>query len=228
MTATFTGFRLGLLRLRARRVLVAGVLAWIFVTIAALLERRSAPVGAVDRALAGATFGIAIPLVALLSMELVCASRRLDAATEVAGHWGANRRQLALGLLLSASLISVASAVLLGASTVLLTRSLSDPDLLRDILATSWIGGLAGVAYTGGFGLGSVIGRTGGGRFGVLALDWLIGASASAVALPFPRGPLKVLLLSATAGSVPAPYAVGLLAVFALACSLLACVRCPP
>ena len=63
-----------------------------------------------------------------------------------------------------------------------------------DLATSVWIGALAGGSYAWFFGFGTSLGRRGGGSFVVLVLDWFLGVSSSAVAVPWPRAHLRNLL----------------------------------
>jgi hypothetical protein len=228
MSALRAGLELCLLRLCRRSALFVLAIAWLFVILAAALERRAALAGAADRALTGATFGIALPCVVLLALEFSCSGQRLDGATDLLARFGANRRVVILGFVLGAAAVSTAAGAVLGTSAVLVTRPFSDPDLLGDVCATSWIGALAGTTYGGWLALGSAFGRAGRGRFWVLAVDWLVGSSGTPLGLPFPRGHVAHLLGQAASPSLPLFAAVVVLAASGLLCGLVAAWRFPP
>lgn len=228
MSSLGLGARLCVARLRSRRFAVGGALAAFAIAFGALLERSTAEVGAADRALSGAAFGIVLPLAALFTVDLVCDGGRLDTAVELLARAGANRRAAGLGVLGVAALALALVGLFTGTLTILLARSFSDPDLLRDLLATSWIGALSGAAYAAWFVLGSAVGRGPRGRFWALALDWLLGSLAGPVAEPFPRAHVRGLLTAPPPPGFSIALAALLLVGCALAYSLLSVGRCPP
>jgi hypothetical protein len=222
------GSEIGVYALKARRVHVAAALALGFIFLCSLLERHAELGGASDRALSRSTFGIALPVFACFFWHELCSGRRLEAPLSVLGQAGFNRRALALGVLGVSALFLTLTSLALGVATVLLTRSLSDPALGADLMATAWISGLAGFAYSGWFALGSTFARRGAGRVWFLALDWLAGATASFSYLPCPRGHLLHLLGAVSDMRLPLVTSAGMLLALGLACTLLVSWRCPP
>ena len=172
-------------------VLLAGTLA--LALLMALLE-RAAGSGAVDRSLTGVCFGGALPLAIYFLARHLCRGEGLTGSLWALAKHGADRRVLALAL---CSVLVAAGGLfgaILGTGTVLATRGLADAALLRDLWASASVGTLAGAAYACALTLASTFGARGGGRTAFLLLDWVLGASASAVALPFPRAHVLNLL----------------------------------
>lgn len=181
------------LRLRDASMLAALVIFVLFAVVVALLERQHGA-GAADRSLTGAAFGIALPLAAWGVVRRATHASRLDRSfAELARH-GADRRLLALGQLTATALACLMLGMLLGAVTVVAARGLADPATPADAWTSASIGAMAGAAYACWFTLGASFGRNGGGRTAFLMLDWALGASASALALPLPRGHILNLL----------------------------------
>ncbi|HMJ10007.1 MAG TPA: hypothetical protein VK524_01315 [Polyangiaceae bacterium] len=228
MLALRLGLRLAARRFQSPRALIAGLLTLGVVLLCAWAERRTGLVGAPDRALSRVTFGAALPLFACFVLHLACSTRRLEEAVSVLALMGLNRRSATLGLLGGGALLCTLMGAVLGDATVLVARPLTDPALAGDVLATTWIGALAGLGYAGWFALGSTFGRDGRGRLWFLLVDWLFGVSSAAVLLPSPRACVSGLL-----GVVPGPgtslmLCAALLGGLALACSLLATWRSAP
>lgn len=198
--------------------------AALFVACASLLEKEIAPEAAVDRALTGPVFGWTIPLLAYAAVARVANYRRLDDAVRDLARHGADRRAtVAWFVLMTAARVAVVGA-LVSALAVLLGSS-DPPALVRtDMLTSAWIGAVGGAAYTGWFSLGSLWGKTGGGRLFALAVDWVLGGAASAVAVPWPRAHLRSLLGGDLVAGLPAwqsSVTLGLLAVlYFFACVL--------
>lgn len=194
MSSLAAGARIAALRLWRRASLVALLLAIGLVVVAALLERHSAALDAADHTLVGAVFGVAVPVLGYLVVECSTDSRRLDASLDELARHGANRRTAVLGLLGVCAALLAAAAAALAVIGVTVARGLSDAGLSRDLLASAWIGAVAGIAYAAWFALGSRFGRHGGGRFWALCLDWVLGSTTTFVAVPWPRGHIRNLL----------------------------------
>ena len=184
-----TGRRFG------RPALMGGLLlALAFAALVAVLERRVGGSGAADRSLTGAAFGLVLPLAAWASIRNACRRRRLDEVfSELAQH-GADRRLLALGQAAASIVLCLAIGVLVGTLTVLSARGLHDPAMWHDVWASASVGALAGAAYACWFSFGASFGQRGGGRTAFLLLDWVLGSSASLLALPLPRAHILNLL----------------------------------
>lgn len=227
MRQRWLGPALGMLRLKSPGSVLALGLAEAFVIAAAYFERQSTSVGAADRALSGATFGVALPVLSLLALERVCDSQRVDHSLEVLARFGVSRRNLALGLLLSVGAVLAGVGAALGISSVIAARSFSDPDLWQDMLATGRIGLVGGAAYAGWFGLASMVGRGGAMRFGAFLLDWALGQWRISGSLPCPRSQIRNLL-GAPPFEAGSPWlSVAILLALWLACSLLVAWRRP-
>lgn len=193
MRSFLGGARLCVERLRGAGSITAAVAAVLLVVATALLERRAGP-GAADRALQGAAFGLVLPLLTYAAMERAMRQRRCDAAAlELARH-GADRRLCVLGLLAAAAAISAAAGGVIGLLAVAGARASADRAFAGDLVAAGWIGALGGAAYAAWFGLGSLLGRRGGGRLLALGLDWVLGAGVGVAALPWPRAHVRNLL----------------------------------
>jgi len=194
MTALVGGARLGATRLLHGRALVAPAVAGLFVVVAAALERVVAPSQAADHALAGATFGLALPLLAFVTLDRATGRARLDAAVWEVARYGGDRRQGAAGLIGVSALFLGLCGAALAALAVIVTRSSGDATLARDLLASAWVGLLGGLCYGCWFALGSGFGAAGRGRTVALLLDWVLGSGSTALAALWPRGHLRNLL----------------------------------
>ena len=184
--------------------------------VAALLERRVSAARAADHALTGATFGLALPLLAYFTVACATGRARLDAALGELGRHGVHRRLGAAGLAGTTAALLAPTGALLACTAVLFTRGLSDPRLLSDLSTSAWLGVLGAICYAAWFALGSLFGAAGGGRTFVLLLDWVLGSGVTALAMPCPRGHLRNLLGAEPVMQMPqwsALLAVGLLTV---------------
>ena len=194
MRALLLGLRLALARLLWRFAFVAVMTSASFVAVAGLLERRASPWRAADNTLIGAVFGVALPLLCYAAASRACAGGLLGRAVEALARFGSNRRASAAGLLAASCGAASLFGVIVAVIGVTVARGADDPALLGDALTSAWIGALGGACYAAAFGLGSLLGRDGRGRFVVLVADWLLGSASSFAALPFPRGHLRNLL----------------------------------
>jgi hypothetical protein len=202
-------------------------IALLAVIAGALLERLSGSRLATDRALTGVTLGLVLPLWAYGVVARALGGTRLDRAFSELARYGACRRRAAFGaLLVLVALLAVAGA-LVAALAVIVTRAPADPVLVRDLATSTWIGALGGASYAAWFVLGSSFGRNGGGRSWALIIDWVLGAGASAMALPWPRGHLENLLGGEPVLGMPQWSATIALVVLGLVYSLLAIYRSP-
>lgn len=188
------GIQLGAERLREPGTVGACLLAFAFELGVALLERAHGSVGATDRALSGGAFGLALPLLCYFLVTRACGSSSLREAVMPLARHGLSQRQLALGLAVPAALAAAAFAAISGVAVVLLTRGLADAPWLRDAATSLWIGAVSGMAYVAAFVGASAFGRHGRGRIWLLAADFLLGASSSFLALPWPKGHVRNLL----------------------------------
>ena len=173
-------------------ILVAGAVAAVMTT--AMWERAHASGIAVDRTLTGAAFGLALPLLAYSVVARATGGRRLDESVlELARH-GVDRRHAILGLLAAANLLLAAVGGMVAGLAVVLAGGFGASGFVQDLFTSTWLGVVGATLYTWFFGLGSTWGKAGGGRLALLLLDYFLGASTSAMALPWPRGHLRNLL----------------------------------
>lgn len=188
------GLDLARARLDQRSTRVTLGLALAFELGVALLERAAGRVGAVDRALTGGAFGVALPLVCYFLVGQITGGTSLREALVPLSRHGLDRLRLSLGLAQPAALIAAAFAATSSLLVVLVTRGLGDPQLLPDAFTSLWIGLVAAVAYTAAFVGASAYGRRGQGRSWLLAADFLLGAGDSFLAFPWPKGHVRNLL----------------------------------
>lgn len=191
MNAYTLGARLGWTRLRTREAWLSFAAAVVVVTLIALFERMTERAYAVDRALTGVVFGLAVPLYCFALSELATDRNTLFDAVAALSRHGLSRPALARGLFTSTLVLSALGGLVLGVLAVLLTRGPLDPHFGRELVAVSWIGALAGASYTGLFAFGSTFRR---GRLWLLFADWWLGAGTGFFALPWPRGHVRNLL----------------------------------
>jgi hypothetical protein len=223
LTALALGARSAAARLARVGSGVAFAVAIASVALVAFVERRALPLAAADRALTGVALGVVLPLLGYGTVARALDGRRLDQALASLARHGGNRRQAALGVVLVVTPLLAIAGALLAALAVIVTRAPADPLLLSDLRTSSWVGALAGTAYAAWFVLGSTVGRAGGGRIWALVADWVLGAGATAAALPWPRAHVRNLLGAAPVLGMPewsASLALGALTVIYVALAL--------
>jgi hypothetical protein len=207
-------------------------IALVLAALVAATEHRTGSRGAATRALEGGTFGVLLPVIALIIVRVGCGGRRLEDALAPFARLGASRRPLALGLVLGAAAAAAVVGALLGAITPLVAHDPSVGSIGADALASAWIGALAGAAYAPLLALGSTFGARGGGAFVLFFLDLSVGASTTVAALPFPRSHALNLLggvpPSLFESSVTQGQSVLSLVAIAVAATALAVQRCAP
>lgn len=169
-------------RLAEHRAWVALLLAAAGSAVAAAVERSEASLGAADRALSGAGFGLALPLLAYALCDAALDRGRLSAALRPLARHGANLTLAALGVLTTLCALLGLAGAFVAAVTVFWARGFGDAALARDALSSMWVGALGGVAYAACFTLASSLGKRGGGRKWLLVLDLFVGASSGFLA----------------------------------------------
>jgi hypothetical protein len=181
-------------RLRGAALPLVLALSGCVVYALAVLERRTSGSGAADSALEGPVFGLALPILAYLLIERACDAQRLDRSVDTVARYGADRRAVMLGVLLtSAAWMAIASA-LLTLTALLGAHSLHDGNFGSDLRASLVIAAVSGAVYALWFGAASLIGKRGGGRKWALILDFILGSGSSALAAPWPRAHARNLL----------------------------------
>jgi len=181
------GARVAANRIGVRSASVIGGGAIIFCAIAAWAERYADSRTALNLALYGPTFGLAIPAASLVLVSVALSRSRLDYAVECISLLGANRRTAALGALLATSGIAALAGSLTAAVTVLVANARWDAASLHDAITCAWIGAMTAGVYVFFFGAASTVGKRGGGRILAFIADWLLGPMVGAGALVFPR-----------------------------------------
>ena len=194
MNDVLSGAKLGFERLRGPGSVLGLALAGAAVFAAGVLERRSDAVSAPDDVLSGAAFGVAVPVLAYLIIDRLCAGGRLDHSVDLVARYGADRRRALLGLLLVSSVASALAGVLIAVLAVLGAHSWRDTSLGFDLRSSVGIAFVAGFAYALCFGAASLLGKRGGGRKWALIADFAFGSGVSAFAALWPRSHVQNLL----------------------------------
>ncbi len=181
-------------RLVCRRGAVALLAAALCVVVGAWMERgRPLPVASAE-VLRGITLGLVLPVFVYSVVARVSSTGALGSAVGPLARAGLSRRSL----LLSVSLVVEALAAAAGAALALLAFwAVSRPDGSSaglGLAAVLLLGAAAGASYAALFCWGATIGTKGGGKTVILGLDWVLGMSSSAWALPWPRAHLRNLL----------------------------------
>ncbi|HRI65489.1 MAG TPA: hypothetical protein PK156_14675 [Polyangium sp.] len=196
-TSAQTGIRLGFVtaghRSLSRATLLLVGLSVALVVSGGIIERRVTTLGAVDRSLLS-TFRLVLPLYAFAVTTAACQRLGLREAAWSVARFGAARRDVALGMILSAVAASTLGGVILAVFAVLSAYAPSSRSLVTELFVSGWIGGLVAAAYTAWFVLGSAFFDRGRGRWLVLLLDFFLGGGTSAIAAFFPRSHARSLL----------------------------------
>lgn len=221
-----TGFVLALTRLKQPVAVLALSLGVLLVLIAALLERRSGPAGAVDRALTGVVFGLTLPLLSYAIVSRATERLRLEDAVISLTRWGARRDAAALGVLAACATSAAAVGASLAALGVIVAHVPSEGSIMADLAISGWLGLVAGAAYATLFCFGATIGARGGGRLALLALDWMLGSGVGAAAVPFLRGHVRNLLGAEPVLGMPQWAALLSVALVGTVCALATVWRC--
>jgi hypothetical protein len=224
-TAVRIGAAMGVRQLLRRAVALHVALALLLSLSAALVERSAAKAGAVDRAL-DAVFGLLLPLAVFALVAELCGRGNLRRAAWSAAKFGVARRDVAIGMLLPALALAVVLGALMSTVAVVFTHSAAVPMVARDILVGAWVAALSACAYVGWFAFGSTFFARGGGRWLVLAIDFVIGGTLGVAGAVLPRANVHNLLGGAPPLGVAQPVSAAILAVTAVALCSLAAVRC--
>lgn len=191
MSSLQAGLVMGLSKLRSRAALITIVLAFVGTIVLSLLERSFAAPGAADRVV-GTTFRLILPLTLFALSGAAVGLRNLRDDAWALARFGHARALVVLGHTAALALVSALVAVALVVLGIAITRVgvasvAGAPSLAADLLTTSWIAALAGLAYASWFSLGATLGRLGGGRAFVLTADFFIGP-LGALGFLFPKG----------------------------------------
>lgn len=179
-------FRLGLSRLWSARAAFLSACFVAFSIAVALAEKKLELLGSASRSLEGPAFGFLIPL-SLFALAHALSPKRLDEAAAPLARFGAPRRAVALGFVLSTALSSALLAASIAVATAFFANDPLAPALSDDLPAAAWIGLLTGAAYGALFSLGATFGARGGGRSLVLILDFVLGGSLGLLGALTPR-----------------------------------------
>lgn len=188
------GARITAFRLAERRSWIWFVLAVLVCTLGASFMREQGSHSAADVTLIHVTFGLVVPLLAYLSFDAALAGQAFEQAINPLARHGGSGREAAVGASFCVCVLLAGYGAALGALTVLVSRDGGDVRLVADAWASSWIGAVAGLAYGAWYTLASTLGKRGGGRITFLLTDWVLGASAGFLAVPFPRAHIRNLL----------------------------------
>lgn len=192
-----TGVRLGLVtagrRLMSRATGLLLLISISLVISGGIIERTATTWGAVDRSLIS-TFRLVIPLYCFALSAIACDRRGLREASWSVARFGAARRDVSLGIVLSLIAASLIGGGLLAVAAVLSAYAPASRPLAAELFTSAWIGGLVAAAYGAWFALGSSFFARGRGRWIPLILDFIFGGGTSAVSAAFPRSHARGLL----------------------------------
>jgi hypothetical protein len=192
-----TGVRLGFVtaaqRLQSRATLLLVVLSLALVISGGIIERHVTMSRAVDRSLSS-TFRLVLPLYCFAIATAACHRLGLREAAWSVARFGAARRDVALGIILSVVAWSTLGGVVLSIAAVLSAYGSSSRPLLIELFSSGWIGGLVAAAYASWFAVGSTFFDRGRGRWVPLVLDFFLGSGTGAIAAFFPRSHARGLL----------------------------------
>ena len=223
-TAVAIGARFAIRRLSRRGPALAFGLAFALTVAGAVIERKVAGAGAVDRALAGC-FGLMVPLLSFALLLATTGRARLADAAWSAARYGVPRREVALGLVAVTAGAAATASALLALTSVAVAHTAASPPLAPDLFTSGWIGLLTGAAYAGWFALGASFGRRGGGRLVPLLLDFTLGG-AGIVAAVLPHGNAQNLLGGAAPLGLAQPASAAVLIAASIFTALGAAFRC--
>jgi hypothetical protein len=178
-------------RMACRSVVGASTVAALCVLGGAWLERgRGGLLGRMD-VLRGAAFGLALPLFVYFLVARVVRTGPIGSAVQSLGRAGYNRRAALVALVFTAEALAAVAGACLAALGAWVAAG--NPPVSR-LAAVLLVGGTGGASYAALFCWGASLGSKGGGRLAMLGLDWLLGASSSGWAMPWPRAHLRGLL----------------------------------
>lgn len=197
--------------------------AWLVLGVGfAVAARSGGAANGADHVLVSAYGALVLPLLTYTLVGAVLGGRSLAASTAPVVSFGATPGRAAA---VTVSVAVVAGVVLggaLAATVALVAHGSGDPPVASDAAASAYAGALGGAAYVAWFALGASFGKRGGGRTGLLVLDWVLGLGHGAVALVTPRAHLRSLLGGAGPMEWSGRASAAALVVLALLCALLA------
>jgi hypothetical protein len=175
-----------------------------------------------DRVLASVYGALALPFIALALARASFGGRSMTSSTAAVVAFGAPPWQAALASIFVAALATAAVGAGLAALVALVAHGALDPARGHDAIVSAYVGGLGGGAYATWFALGTTIGRRGGGRILLLAVDWALGTAGGTTALATPRGHLRNLLGGVSPMDVSERASAVVLVALAALCTVLA------
>jgi hypothetical protein len=224
MNAWLAGMIVARRRLACRSVAAASTVAALCVLGGAWLGHgRGGLLGRTD-VLRTTVLGLVLPLFVYFLVARVVRNGPIVSAVQSLGRAGCNRR----AALVAAAFTVEALAAAAGACLVALGTWVAMGGPSRDLAAVLLVGGAGGASYAALFWWGASLGSKGGGRLAMLGLDWLLGASSSGWAMPWPRAHLRSLLGGdAVVGLSPSGSALVLISLILVATAWTAA-RTPP
>ena len=170
--------------------------AWCALALAVAFAARSqGSARGADHVLVDAYGVLILPVLTYALVGAVLGSARsVSASIAPLVTFGA-RPARAAGVAIAVAAVACALvAALLAAILAVVAHGAADPPRARDALSSAYAGALGGAAYASWFSLGAALGRRGGGRALLLAVDWGLGANAGAAGLVTPRAHVRNLL----------------------------------
>lgn len=168
---------------------VIGAAVWIFVTLVVAWAQRGE---GSDEAVIGSLGGLTLPLMSFTFVSASLFGGSLRSAVAPLVRLGASPLRALLTMFSVPVGASALAGAVVGAIVVAITRTPSSP--IVDLFMTTWIAALGGAAYAALFVAGSSLGKRGGGRSVVLALDFVLGASSGLFGAVSVRGHVRNLL----------------------------------
>ncbi|HEY3821078.1 MAG TPA: hypothetical protein VGL81_28130 [Polyangiaceae bacterium] len=160
----------------------------------AVAARSGGSANGADHVLVSAYGALVLPLLAYTLVGAVLGPRSLAASTAPLARFGAAPARAAAVTVGVALLGGVVLAAGLGAVVAVVAHGAGDPPVARDALESAYAGALGGAAYVAWFAMGASFGKRGGGRTGLLVVDWVLGLAGGALAVVTPRAHLRNLL----------------------------------
>lgn len=205
---------------RAWLPIVGWCLLGVFV---AWMERKGGSSHAADHVLIGSYAELVLPLLVLSIVSGALGGEGLKASVRSLALFGTSERRVALVLMGTSIVVSAAISALLAVILVLITGS-ANP-LAFDLVTSAWVCGLGGAAYAALFCFGATFGKHGGGRAGVLVVDWILGSGTGVGAVLTPRGNLRNLLGGTAPGELSQQASTAVLIALVVLFALLAARR---
>ena len=196
--------RVPVLRLARTKRAWLPVLGYVVLALVmAIVAGRSGGASGTDHVMRGTFRWLVIPLVAYAIVSASLGGAGMKRAVRGVVMLGAAPRRAALETTLVASLASGLVCGVLASIGTLLSHNAADAPLASDLLASTWVSALGGLAYGAYFCGGSAI-REGGARGLFLAFDWIVGSGTGGLALLTPRAHLATLMGGPLSGDISA------------------------